>query len=542
MSWQQHIATPQTHARRALSQIGEVKYRWLFPAVSNKKNEFDLHVQWYPFWSNPEKTALKFLSCQPPILKTMIFNSLEFLIFFPVVTVLFFVMPHRSRWLLLLLASCYFYMYFVPVYVLILFLTIVIDFFAGILIEKAQDKQKRIYLFLSISANLGILCVFKYYNFFADNLNSVLFNHLNDSGLPLLKIILPIGLSFHTFQAMSYTIEVYRGGQKAERHFGIYALYVMFFPQLVAGPIERPQNMLYQFHERKIFDNEKAIQGLNMVMYGLFKKIVIADRLAVYVNYTYGHLSSASTLTCMLAILFFSIQLYCDFSGYSDMAIGLAKIMGFDLMTNFNRPYLATNIPDLWKRWHVSLTTWFRDYIYTPLGGKGTSKMKWYWNIYVVFLLSGIWHGANWTYIVWGLLSGLLYIIDIIIRKPLKQLKLRMGININSRLYINCCRIFIFFIISFVRIYFRAESVTQAHQMFSKIFEWKFVWNMVDITASKGPFSLLMDFAVIALLFLSYRLPQTFKFKNNLAFLVSITLLIILLGKNGHEQFIYFQF
>jgi alginate O-acetyltransferase complex protein AlgI len=325
----------------------------------------------------------------------MLFNSIEFLIFFPVVTILYFLLKHKYRWMLLLAASCYFYMAFRPVYILILAFTIVIDYYAGILIEQSKPERKKAFLIMSIVGNLGVLAIFKYYNFFAS-----IFNTHFDTHSPLLNILLPIGLSFHTFQAMSYTFEVYRGNQKAERHFGIYALYVMFYPQLVAGPIERPQNILHQFHVRHKFDYELAKSGLLLMAWGMFKKVVIADRLALFVNEVFDHPSDYSGPSVITAALFFSFQIFCDFSGYSDIAIGSARVMGFTLMTNFDRPYASASISEFWRRWHISLSTWFRDYLYIPLGGNRVSKPRAYLNLFIVFLVSGLWHGANWNYII----------------------------------------------------------------------------------------------------------------------------------------------
>ncbi len=299
----------------------------------------------------------------------MLFNSLEFVIFFPVVTLLYFLLPHRFRWLHLLAASCVFYMFFIPAYILILAFTIVIDYFAGILIENARGKSRKIFLATSLAANIGVLFVFKYYNFFSENLAQIASLLNVEYALPALSILLPVGLSFHTFQAMSYTIEVYRGNQKAERHFGIYALYVMFYPQLVAGPIERPQSLIHQFYERHDFDSNRVSNGLKLMLWGLFKKIVVADNLAVFVDAVYNQPRAWDGVNLIIATIFFAFQIYCDFSGYSDIAIGAAEVMGFKLMTNFNRPYHSKSISEFWKRWHISLSTWFRDYLYIPLGG-----------------------------------------------------------------------------------------------------------------------------------------------------------------------------
>jgi D-alanyl-lipoteichoic acid acyltransferase DltB (MBOAT superfamily) len=336
----------------------------------------------------------------------MLFNSLQFAFFFPVVSFLYFVLPHQWRWLLLLTASCVFYMAFIPSYILILLFTIIVDYIAGLWIESSQGRTRLVMLLASLAANIGILAVFKYYHFLAENLATVL--HLAGSSVevPFFNIILPIGLSFHTFQAMSYTIEVYRGRQQAERHFGIYALYVMFYPQLVAGPIERPQNLLHQFREEHVFDYARVADGLKLMAMGLFKKVFIADQLAPGVNRVFNHAGDYHGLSLLLAILFFAFQIYYDFSGYSDIAIGSARVMGFKLMQNFDTPYLATSIADFWRRWHISLSTWFRDYVYLPLGGSRVSGPRWAANIMIVFLISGLWHGANWTFVVWGAIHG----------------------------------------------------------------------------------------------------------------------------------------
>ena len=336
----------------------------------------------------------------------MLFNSIDFLIFFPVVTALYFLLPQRLRWVLLLAASCVFYMFFIPIYILILFVTITIDYFAGIYIEKSAGKGRVFFLSLSIVSLCAFLFFFKYFNFFNANFATIAqFLDLHYP-IPALRIILPIGLSFHTFQSLSYVVEVFRGNQKAERNFGIYALYVMFYPQLVAGPIERPQNLLHQFYEKHRFEPRRVVDGLKLMMWGMFKKVVIADRLAVFVNQIYDHPHDYTGIWLILATIFFAFQIYCDFSGYSDIAIGAARVMGFRLMQNFNRPYFAKSIAEFWKRWHISLSTWFRDYLYIPLGGSRVGPKRWYFNLFITFLVSGLWHGANWTYVAWGALNG----------------------------------------------------------------------------------------------------------------------------------------
>jgi alginate O-acetyltransferase complex protein AlgI len=397
----------------------------------------------------------------------MLFNSLQFLVFFPVVTALFFVLPHRFRWLLLLGASCVFYMAFVPAYIFILLFTIVIDYCAGLLIEAAQGSRRKLYLMLSLVANLGVLGVFKYYNFFIGNVGALLHWGGSAAALPLLRIMLPIGLSFHTFQAMSYTIEVYRGHQKAERHFGIYALYVLFYPQLVAGPIERPQNMLPQFHRKQYFDYDRVVSGLRLMAWGLFKKVVIADRLARLVNEVYDTPTHYRGLPLLVATVFFSIQIYGDFSGYSDIARGSARVMGFELMLNFDRPYFSRSLPEFWRRWHISLSTWFRDYLYIPLGGRRVALPRACFNLFCVFLLSGLWHGANWTFLVWGALHGAYLVIGILTRTSRQRLVERLPLLSSPVLNVALT----YALVAFAWIFFRANSAPDALYLIRHLFD-----------------------------------------------------------------------
>jgi alginate O-acetyltransferase complex protein AlgI len=343
----------------------------------------------------------------------MLFNSIHFLIFFPVVTLVYFLLRGQNlRLLFMLAASYYFYMSWKWEYGILLFLTTFVDYVLGWLMASAQSKAvKRLLLVLSLCSNLSVLFLFKYYNFFRDAFNIVL-EAAHIPGLPPFKFILPsgiflpVGISFYTFQSLSYTIDVYRGQTPAERNFIVFALYVSFFPQLVAGPIERSTHLLPQFRKPYNFDYRRTIEGLRLMLWGFFMKLCIADGVAGYVQSVYGHVHDYTGYPLLLATYLFAFQILCDFSAYSAIAIGSAKILGFDLMENFRRPYFAQSIEDFWRRWHISLSTWFKDYLYIPLGGSRVSTSRWCFNIMLVFLLSGLWHGAAWTFIAWGALHG----------------------------------------------------------------------------------------------------------------------------------------
>ncbi|MFT3680255.1 MAG: MBOAT family O-acyltransferase [Ferruginibacter sp.] len=476
----------------------------------------------------------------------MLFNSVQFLIFFVIVTAGYFLLDHKYRWFWLLAASCYFYMVFVPIYILILGFTIVIDYFAGIFLEDAVGKKRRMWLIASLIANIGVLAFFKYYNFLNDNLTALLHGAGYTNPIPYLSILLPIGLSFHTFQAMSYTIEVYRGNQKAERNFGIYSLYVMFYPQLVAGPIERPQNLLHQFYEKHTFEYDNTVAGLKMMLWGFFKKLVVADRLAIYVNVVYNHADQHSGMSLLLATIFFAVQIYCDFSAYSEIAIGAARVMGFKLMTNFNRPYFSRDIAEFWKRWHISLSTWFKDYLYISMGGNRVSVPRWYFNLFFVFLISGLWHGANWTFIIWGALNGIYLVLAIIFNDFNKKISAVTGLNKVPRIKTFIQVVTTFALICLTWIFFRANTVGDAWLIIKKIATLK------GPLYYENPSMLLYSFMAIGFLFLMEYKVQYFKgsfsFFNNKSSLVRnisyaiIVLLILLIGVFDGGQFIYFQF
>lgn len=408
----------------------------------------------------------------------MLFNSINFLIFFSLVTSLYFLLPHKFRWILLLLSSCYFYMAFVPIYILILAFAIIIDYFAGIYIENTTGKKKHAILICSLAANIGILVLFKYYNFINTNL-ALLFNgSTNFTPLPYLNVLLPLGLTFHTFQGMSYNFEIYRGKQKAEKHFGIYALYVMFFPQLVAGPIERPQNVLHQYYERHDFDYSRVTNGLKLMLWGFFIKIVIADNLALVVSKIYDNHNQVGGLAILGATLAFSLQIYCDFSGYSAIAIGAAQVMGIKLMPNFRRPYFASSIGEFWTRWHISLSTWFKDYLYIPLGGNRVSTGNWIFNILIVFVISGLWHGANWTFIIWGAIHGFYLISSKMTNGLRNRVTYNWGVNKFPRLQKTLNIIFTFIIVAITWIFFRATNLHHAIYLVKNVLK---NWHVDDL-------------------------------------------------------------
>ena len=468
----------------------------------------------------------------------MIFNSVHFIFFFIATTILYYALPHRFRWAFLLAISCYFYMVFRPIYILILAGTIVVDYVAGLFLESTTNpRRKKIFLVASIIANVGVLAVFKYYNFINDNLTELLgVFHLKNE-IPMLRILLPIGLSFHTFQAMSYTIEVYRGKQQAEKHFGMYALYVMFYPQLVAGPIERPQNILHQLKEKVVFNYDHIVSGLKLILWGLFVKVVIADRLSIYVDIVYNSPEHHSAISSLVATLFFTFQIYCDFSGYSSIAIGCAKVLGIDLMINFRRPYMSTSIREFWSRWHISLSTWFRDYLYIPLGGNRVSLYRNMFNLFFVFLVSGLWHGANWTFIIWGALHGLYLMMEIVIDRLVPSIKLPRSI----RWILN------FVLVAIAWVFFRASNFQTAKQILKNIYTFK-PGHLYIGNASYLVYSFLL------ILFLFAAEYNAEKLNNRYAWLYSerkvlrwsayllLILTLLSIGVFNGGQFIYFQF
>ena len=477
----------------------------------------------------------------------MLFNSFAFLIFFPVVTIGYYLLPYKQRWWWLLGASCWFYMAFVPVYILILGFTIGVDYLAGILIDRTEGRTRKWWLVASIVANVGVLAFFKYFNFLNQSIAAVVRGMGLPYEVPDLGILLPIGLSFHTFQSLSYTIEVYRGNQKPERKLGVFALYVMFYPQLVAGPIERPGNLLKQLGMHFDPDADRIAHGLRQMAWGFFKKLVIADRCAAIVNIVYADPGQHDGWTTLVATYFFAIQIYCDFSGYTDIALGAARTMGFELMVNFRTPYLSSSISEFWGRWHISLSSWFRDYLYIPLGGNRVAVPRWYFNLFVVFLISGLWHGANWTYVCWGALHGV-YLIAAIVFKPFWARVLGSARHRGFH-WLNVFLTFHLVVISWVL--FRAENIGHAQGIFSK-------WIRLDgtgrslgelITQVKpGLFAITVGL-VLLFLFIDPWVDKWIKRevkgpsrRFDYAFQAGLVVACLVFGYYGRTMFIYFQF
>ena len=426
----------------------------------------------------------------------MLFNSFSYLIFFPIVVLLYFAIPHRVRYLWLLVASYYFYMAWNPKYALLMALSTVLTYLSGLLIGKENRLadaagtgsrtykhtvfRKKLWVFLSMTSNLSILFLFKYFDFFIDNANRVLGRFGMELLNPAFDVILPVGISFYTFQALSYTMDVYRGEIYVEKNPFKYALFVSFFPQLVAGPIERSKNLLVQISRRHDFDYERVKNGLLLMFWGFFLKLVVADRVAVIVNTVYNDYTNYHGLLLMVATLFFGIQIYCDFASYSLIAKGSAQILGFRLMDNFNQPYFARSIGEFWHRWHISLSTWFRDYLYIPLGGNRKGTLRKYINIMIVFLVSGLWHGANWTFLIWGFLHGAFQVIGQI-TKPLKNwLTDLLGINREAASYKLGQMIITYILVNFAWIFFRAPHFTAAKAIIGNMFSYWNPWVLAD--------------------------------------------------------------
>ncbi|MBQ8164238.1 MAG: MBOAT family protein [Clostridia bacterium] len=476
----------------------------------------------------------------------MLFNSVSFGIFLPIVFVIYWAIPHKYRWFLLLVSSYFFYMCWGAKYIVLILLTTVVSYLAGILLEKEYNhKKKKMILTGTMIVCLGTLFVFKYLNFTCSSIVKLL-NFISLDIHPFtLEIVLPVGISFYTFQTMSYVIDVYRGEIKAEHHFGIYAAFISYFPQLVAGPIERTRNLLPQIHSEKFFDYKQATYGMKLMAWGFFKKLVIADVIAVYVDSVFGALPKHRGCDLLIAIFFFTIQIYCDFSGYSDIAIGTAKLMGIELMTNFKSPYFSTSIREFWSRWHISLSTWFKDYVYIPLGGNRCSKIRNYFNLMVTFLVSGLWHGASWNFLIWGGIHGIAQVAE----KHFNKTSVRLHQNTVMRIF---SMVSVFLFCNFAWIFFRAETFSNAiyviTHMFTDVFETAILLkSSLGLTLSK----LLTIFGCITLLgiydyfSLKFDVIERISQKSILIryfFYFGIVFIILTFRASSEAEFVYFQF
>ncbi len=491
----------------------------------------------------------------------MLFNSWQFAIFFPLVVLTYFLVAYRYRWALLLAASYFFYMCAIPEYAILLLSATSIDYWMGRAIAGANSQRMRLVCLLcSLTANLGTLFFFKYFNFFMDSLGGVTASLGLATELPHSSWLLPVGLSFYTFQTMSYSIDIYRGHLQPERHFGRFALYVSFFPQLVAGPIERSTNLLPQFRENFDFDYERVVGGLKLMAWGLFKKIVIADQLATLVDAVYNSPDGLLGVHYVLATVFFAFQIYCDFSGYSDIAIGAAQVLGYRLMLNFDRPYIARSISEFWSRWHISLSTWFRDYLYIPLGGNRVPVYRWYANLAIVFLVSGLWHGTSWTYVIWGGLHAGYLIFALATRDARQRFTEAVGLSRFPSLHAALQRTVVFLLVCLAWIFFRANSISDAWHItthlgtgWSQLLEpgW-FRASLEQVGVSKN--YLLMSLLLIGILewvqaFESNRSQSDWRqlfarhhWSLRWALYAGLVLSIINLGAPKAAPFIYFQF
>ncbi|MDH4202550.1 MAG: MBOAT family protein [Phycisphaerae bacterium] len=473
----------------------------------------------------------------------MQFNSIYFFIFFITVAGVYFLVPHRFRWFWLLISSYYFYMCWNVKYALLIATSTLVAYFCGLLTGKARSIfSKRLFLIISLVINLGFLFVFKYFNFFLDSIQKCV-NVFSIQMSPIaLKLLLPVGISFYTFQALSYTIDVYWGKIVPEKHLGKFALYVSFFPQLVAGPIERATHLLPQFSTQKNFDYDRIKHGFFLMMWGIFKKVVIADNLAMYVDSVYNNAQHHTGPTFLLATYFFAFQIYCDFSGYSDIAIGSAKILGYDLMQNFRQPYFATSTVDFWRRWHISLSTWLRDYLYIPLGGNKKSRNRMYINLLITMLLGGLWHGAVWTFVLWGAIHGILLIVSKVTFSWREKICERIGV---PKPIVTILRIIITFnLICLTWVFFRANTVEDAFYILTHLTQgWPNLYYSLP-SCFYGALGIIVLLLVQCVQTKREILPLIAKqhIVARWTFYVIFFFSIVMLGIRNGAQFIYFQF
>ena len=485
----------------------------------------------------------------------MTFNSWEFLLFYPIVALLYFLLPKKLKWPMLLVASYFFYMCYQTELVVLILGTTIISWVASNIIHKTENIAiRRFWLTLTLVVCFGVLFFYKYFNFLSGSVTGLINLFGGQVSDFELNLLLPVGISFYTFQTLSYVIDVYRGEVEPERNFFFYALFVSFFPQLVAGPIERPNNLIPQLREPHPWSNDNAIKGAKHMLVGFFKKICVADLISVYVNAVYNDVESASALGIIIATALFAVQIYCDFSGYTDIAIGCARIMGIRLMQNFNHPYLATTIKEFWSRWHISLSTWFKDYLYFPLGGSRCSKPRHLMNLMIVFLVSGLWHGAAWTFVIWGAIHGLYQVIGVLTIKKRNALLAKIGLDEKSGVVVWVRRVITFILVGFSWLFFRANTMGEASVLLGKLFsgwgvglpETLEVMGLDAVAIITTTLSILILIMIDRLLVYGDEQDGSLTLTKNGAFVYFVWIVMfcwmLLLSNDMTSTFIYFQF
>ncbi len=477
----------------------------------------------------------------------MFFNSIAFLLFLPITFSIYWFLLKRSlkaQNILLLLASYFFYGWWDYRFLILIALSTLIDYFIGLSLEKTQVKKRRkLLLSFSLVFNLGILGFFKYYNFFIESWLDAWAGIGVEMHASTLQIILPVGISFYTFQTLSYTIDVYRKKLNPTHNFINFSTFVAFFPQLVAGPIERATNLLPQFSIKRNFNIERATSGIHLIIWGLFKKIVIADSCATYVNTIFSNYETFNSLTLIIGAIYFAFQIYGDFSGYSDIAIGTARLFGFELKQNFNYPYFSRDVAEFWRRWHISLSTWFRDYLYIPLGGSRVNKSKQLRNVFIIFLVSGFWHGANWTFIIWGTLHAIFF-IPLLLRKQNRKHIDQASENTVLPSFNELFKIFTTFIlVTFAWIFFRADTVTIAINYLKRLaLNQNFGIEYLNIERYSIEMFALISIFILLEWFHKHQ-EHPISGKQKWLKVIGIIIMILTVGVySNHQEFIYFQF
>lgn len=482
----------------------------------------------------------------------MLFNSIPFLLFLPIVFFLHWFVLRKSlnnQNRLLLFSSYIFYAWWDFRFLFLLIFSTALDYFSAIAIEKSANQfRRKTWLIISLTINLGFLAVFKYYDFFVSSFNDALNQVGVNCNLELLSLVLPVGISFYTFHGISYLVDIYNNRIQSERNWTQYALFVSYFPLLVAGPIERATHLLPQIKRPRIFNSEFAMSGFRWVLWGFFKKIAIADNIAPSVNEIFSNYSLHNSGTLLLGAVLFSIQIYCDFSGYSDIARGISRFFGIELLTNFNSPYFSRSIPEFWKKWHISLSSWFRDYVYIPLGGSRVNQIITIRNVFVIFLLSGFWHGANWTYIFWGLLHAVLFLPSVVLQSSIFNWKTNSNFSVSIKNFVQVLATF--FTVTIAWIFFRSPNISSALRYIRRL-----TANPIDLSflSYLNPYDnqiIFKEYIFILILFIGEFLYIRFsesgffrtRWFNYLFCVVTLILVILSTPINSANSFIYFQF